>query len=525
MSVPAPVAEGSTTTGNRWLSTGVKVFLILGAMLLPLSVISILASAATGRTAAADRVSRLGLQLDAMSGRLRSDLVEDQALVATSTSDQRLAEPERGNALCRQLVERIRTRHSGRVGFVVADTATLPICGFRWSHAVLRPSSTDLATTIQSGELMLARQTERGWVTAVRYPREELINLLSTVDLDGRYRVSLASQSQTVQLADTFDRATGLFGTTEIVSDLPGLDLELRATLPDLPPTAAQWISIALPILMTIGSALIGWLLVHRLFTRNLGRLTRKVERYTPGMLIEVEQSGGGSREVAALGTGLHELSALVARNIKEVESGLERQTALTREVHHRVKNNLQVIASLISLHSRAAGDPVAKDAYRAIQRRVDALAVVHRNHFAGSEISPGVSLSALISELAAGLQSSSSDEDTPLNIRTEVASATVNQDVATSIAFIVTELSELAIRAGGQAQELFLRTELNGERLILCLQASAFKASTILREQLDSRYERVLTGLSRQLRAPLDHEEETGTYSIEVSTMAVSSA
>lgn len=524
MAVRGTAAKPATSLPDgrerRGLSTGIKVFLILGAILLPLSMISILASAATGRTATADRIARLSLQLDALSGRLRRDVVEDQALVAASASAQAVALPERGDVLCRQLTERIRTLHSGRVGFVIADPLGRPVCAFRWSNPVPRPITERLQTVIASEELVLAREAESGWITTVRYPREELTSLLSAVDLDGRFRLSLASSNDFLVIQNSLGRAAGLFGTTELESDLSGLNLQLRATVPDLPPTAAQWISVGLPILMTIGSALIGWLLVNRLFTRNLGRLTRQIESYTPGAIIEPEEGGGGSSEVAALGIGLRDLSALVARNIDEVENGLERQTALTREVHHRVKNNLQVIASLISLHSRAADDPVARDAYRAIQRRVDALSVVHRNHFAGTEVSTGVSLSALVSELATGLQASSSEEDAPLTMRLEVAVATVTQDVATSIAFLVTELSELAMNVRRQPQVLTARTESEGSSICLSLHAPAFVESPELTEQLESRYERVLTGLSRQLRSPLEHDGVEGSYSVAVPVM-----
>ena len=71
------------------------------------------------------------------------------------------------------------------------------------------------------------------------------------------------------------------------------------------------------------------------------------------------------------------------------------------------MKNNLQVVASLLSIHGRSADQPEAKAAYSAIGRRVDALSVVHRHHYAEMEENRGIALRPLLTELAADLRSS----------------------------------------------------------------------------------------------------------------------
>ena len=83
----------------------------------------------------------------------------------------------------------------------------------------------------------------------------------------------------------------------------------------------------------------------------------------------------------------------------------LEGQRRLVREVHHRVKNNLQVVASLLNIHGRSAEAAEARAAYDSISRRVGALSIVHRNHFAEMEENRGIALRPLLSELAAELR------------------------------------------------------------------------------------------------------------------------
>ncbi|GEM_PF-1274619 len=62
---------------------------------------------------------------------------------------------------------------------------------------------------------------------------------------------------------------------------------------------------------------------------------------------------------------------ARLARSLREKE-------VLIKEVHHRVKNNLQVIASLLRLQEKAAGDETASAVLRECQRRVEAMAMIH---------------------------------------------------------------------------------------------------------------------------------------------------
>src|SRR3954464_10227840 len=91
----------------------------------------------------------------------------------------------------------------------------------------------------------------------------------------------------------------------------------------------------------------------------------------------------------------------------RDMASALEGQRRLVREVHHRVKNNLQVVASLLNIHGRSAGTVEAQAADAGISRRVGALSIVHRNHFAEMEESRGISLRPLLTELGAELRAS----------------------------------------------------------------------------------------------------------------------
>ena len=283
-------------------------------------------------------------------------------------------------------------------------------------------------------------------------------------------------------------------------------------------------IAALLPLLMWAAAAGITYFAVNRLFIRPLRRLQADIVAYTPG---EVLGSRGAEQSQAREIRELHEtflaLSRTVAAHEHDLAEGLIRQTKLTKEVHHRVKNNLQVIASLTSIHARSAVSDEALAAYASIQRRVDALAVVHRNHFAEMEVNRGLALRSMIGELAANLRATAPPESQAMGITLEVTPFLVTQDTALPIAFLLTEIIELAMTCDPRARLVIgARAGEDDGRAILRVSSPALIETPTLTGLIEVRYGRVLTGLSRQLRAQLHHDPLQGSYEISVAVLGI---
>ena len=279
--------------------------------------------------------------------------------------------------------------------------------------------------------------------------------------------------------------------------------------------TTMDRVLILLPVLMWIFAALVTWLVVTRLLIRPLRRLQRGVSQYTPGEgELELPQKLGPSREIQELRDAFGRVIMRVEDSERDMTEALEGQRRLVREVHHRVKNNLQVVASLLNIHSRSAQTADAKDAYAGIGRRVGALSIVHRNHFAEMEESRGIALRPLISELAAELRAGAPDAARGLAIDLDLETVHTTQDVAVAVAFLVTEIVECAMLTCPQKTiEISLRrtSELTA-RLTL--------ASPILvPEEAEAagkvQFERIVAGLAKQLRSGLDRK--LGRYSVDL--------
>ncbi len=180
---------------------------------------------------------------------------------------------------------------------------------------------------------------------------------------------------------------------------------------------------LLLPVLMWVAAVLLNWLLVSRLLIRPLKRLERAVTRYEPGVALDLPRKLGPSEEIQELRDAFARAVARVEESDAEMTNALEGQRRLVREVHHRVKNNLQVVASLLNIHGRSANTPDARSAYAAISRRVGALSIVHRNHFAEMEENRGIAMRPLITELAAELRAGAPEAARTLRVDLELDS------------------------------------------------------------------------------------------------------
>ena len=259
----------------------------------------------------------------------------------------------------------------------------------------------------------------------------------------------------------------------------------------------------------------ITWSLVSRLLVRPLRKLEGAVVAYRAGGgSEELPRKLGPSQEIEGLRNAFAKAIDRAEESERETGAALEGQRRLVREVHHRVKNNLQVVASLLNIHGRSAGTSDARAAYAGISRRVGALSIVHRNHFAEMEENRGISLRPLLSELAAELRAGAPEEARGLRIDLELDSVYTTQDAAVAVAFLITEIIEYAMLSAPEAPiEVSLRrtSELTA-RLTL--------ASPILRPEEDdepgkSQFERIVAGLAKQLRSPLDRK--LGRYSVDL--------
>jgi len=127
-----------------------------------------------------------------------------------------------------------------------------------------------------------------------------------------------------------------------------------------------------------------------------------------------------------------------VRERTKELETALEAKTTLLHEVDHRVKNNLQMIASLILMQMRTVEDRQIRESLGSILERIEALSTVHRRLYQSDDVS-SFDVADFARDLVADLLTVSGRGS--IEARYDLEPAVVPATQATPVALVVNEL------------------------------------------------------------------------------------
>ena len=503
------------------LGTAAKLLLALSLALLPIGGLLVW-SALRDFDEVKGTISSNAQERAELSATSLESLIARNALALRVAANAALNES--GGLACQEAAATLAITPAVARRFEIEQLDGKPICAIGNFSDILNPPR------VTAGEIGLwIAEDGRSLLLRTGVPRGSATTRLTHAELAGALHSAGASFSSAL-LTDGRRRIV-LIGTAgpmrgaQVVYARPiapgSGPLDVRITSPARSINAKESLLILLPVVMWLMAALLSWWLVNRLLIRPLRGLQRSVTAYQPGddPQILAAQDLGHATEIK----GLRDAFVRAVARIEETERGmadaLEGQRKLVREVHHRVKNNLQVVASLLSIHGRTADSREGKAAFSAIGRRVDALSVVHRNHYAELEENQGIALRALLTELSQGLRASAADAQRPILIELEVEQASTTQDVAVAVAFLITEIFEYAMLQGStNPVEIYLRraSPLTGTLTIA--------SSVLLASDGDSnepipperkQFERIIEGLARQLRSPL--ERRLGRYSVDL--------
>jgi two-component sensor histidine kinase len=129
-----------------------------------------------------------------------------------------------------------------------------------------------------------------------------------------------------------------------------------------------------------------------------------------------------------------------LAAQKKLVDQSLSEKEVLLKEIHHRVKNNLQIISSLLQKQARFSSDGDAQRLAKEGQDRIQSMALVHENLYQSEQLS-GVNIRSYLEDLGANISRSHSKPDVDIQLELAVDDEYLDLDTAIPVGLILNEL------------------------------------------------------------------------------------
>ena len=258
-------------------------------------------------------------------------------------------------------------------------------------------------------------------------------------------------------------------------------------------------------------------------FGGPLRRLRAALTAWQGGALFAAKGLESAPTELVDLARSFSEATISLRQQKAALDRAEEQQALLILEIHHRVKNNLQIVASLLNLQASRIRVPEARAEFQAARDRVRALATLHRHLYSEGEIHT-INMPSFLNELCGQLfQAMGEQPGGRITRAIKAHESRLSTDQAVPIALIVTEAVTNAIKygfPGGRPGTVSILLEQNDCAIDMVI-ADDGVGIPLGRGDTESGTRdglglQLIRGFSRQLGATLEVSEHPGTrYSL----------
>lgn len=201
------------------------------------------------------------------------------------------------------------------------------------------------------------------------------------------------------------------------------------------------------------------------------------------------------------------------------VEKKLAEKETLLKEVHHRVKNNLQTVSSLLSLQSRAIEDAKISNIIKSSQNRVVSMAMVHEMLYKRDDYSSKIELKPYVEELSEYLIRSLKGNEHHIQTKLDIGDFKLSIDTVIPLGLIINETVTNALKYGipdatsGEIQISLEKKGANSYEMYLGDNGIGFPED-VDPQQVKSLGLKLIHNLARQLKGTIVRDpNKSGTY------------
>ena len=183
---------------------------------------------------------------------------------------------------------------------------------------------------------------------------------------------------------------------------------------------------------------------------------------------LSLLKKGRGNNQIQAI---LHDITK--RKNYeKQIKQSLTEKEVLLREIHHRVKNNLQVISSLLNLQSRYMEDKNARDVFKESQNRIKSMALIHEKLYQSEDLTK-IDFAEYLKSLTFHLFRSYSVDQSTVRLSINFEGALFDIDTSIPCGLIINELISNSLKyafPNGRKGKISVDLQLDGEKYVLII-------------------------------------------------------
>src|SRR5205085_2780051 len=144
--------------------------------------------------------------------------------------------------------------------------------------------------------------------------------------------------------------------------------------------------------------------------------------------------------------TARKQMEEALQQALEQIKTALHEKEVLLKEIHHRVKNNMQVITSLLSLQSKSIGDAQALSVFQDSQNRVKSMALIHETLYQSKDLSR-INFAEYLEKLVAHVSRSYRIRPEGVKINIHVDQVSLLIDTAVPCGLIINELASNSLK------------------------------------------------------------------------------
>jgi len=477
-----------------------RMALLLGLAMLPAGAIAMqvgLNAVAARQSAYEETLSRRALQSISIERSTIDEVREMLRVLATSPAMQQIQTGD-----CREWLGSVKQRYAYLSSIAVTDNSGAILCSVPAAPDNFHPQRSIVRdrATARNGYAM-------GYVAYGALSHQPVLGAMEPIrDANGRRIGFIGASIPSRSLVSLLDRTRSLYGARAALIDGSGFVLaestpdqgampplpsaaQVRNRLgsdpvfvpvrdaaavivplsaPDLyavmswPPDQPAWqrwtalsFSLAAPLLIWALAMAAGWFAIEMFVARPLSDLEGAARSYARGEdVTETEALENAPDEIRSLRRTMAAMAKTLRGREQRLMEALGEERALLREVHHRVKNNLQMVASLLNIQARGAKDESEAWGLARAHDRVQLLALVHQRIYSSGELRE-LRLDDLIAEISRQLVQGRGAQTKDLRLSMHLSAARADTDHAMPLTFMVGEAISFALDCSGGTDEL----------------------------------------------------------------------